>query len=425
MRGVAALGEFVFRVARERTEFRETSGSKRLARTLVAFAAAAFIGAALSAISLPAKAAEASAGITSLSFLAGHAPFIGTAPNETIATQKSRSGRGEYAALLGYAKRILPGVTPSPKRMVRVAEAQTLLQFLKEGGEAVPPEKPKVPAPVVPKRHAPLVQANYVGTKVCLGCHASQAATFEHTLMGRLLKQGRLQCETCHGPGSEHARLGGGLGVGSIISFRPNDTSRTAAENNAICLGCHQRGDRTYWSGSVHQTRGLACTSCHTIMKAVSRKNQLKTAWEPDTCFQCHQDRRMQSMRSTHMPLREGKIVCSDCHNPHGSPTKALLRGDSINDVCYKCHAEKRGPFLFEHAPVRENCDNCHEPHGSDFEFLLKVPRPRLCAECHTFDHGSRIAIGPYDVRNFSRACQNCHTAVHGSNDPSGALLHR
>ena len=69
--------------------------------------------------------------------------------------------------------------------------------------------------------------------------------------------------------------------------------------------------------------------------------------------------------RSSHMPLREGKIICSDCHNPHGSVTEALLKKNSINDTCYTCHAEKRGPFLFEHAPVRENCDNCHDPHGT------------------------------------------------------------
>ncbi len=178
-------------------------------------------------------------------------------------------------------------------------------------------------------------------------------------------------------------RLGGGRGVGGIISFRKDDTSRTAKENNAICLGCHERGDRTNWHGSVHETRGLACTNCHTIMKAVSRKIQLKTAFEPDTCFQCHKDRRAQMFRSSHMPMREGKMVCSDCHNPHGSVTEALLKKDSINDVCYTCHAEKRGPFLFEHEPVRENCLNCHDPHGSMNEFSLKLSRPRLCFECH------------------------------------------
>ena len=178
-----------------------------------------------------------------------------------------------------------------------------------------------------------------------------------------------------------------GLSVGGIISYRKNDPGRTAEQNNAICLTCHERGERTLWQGSVHETRGLACTDCHTIMKSVSAQHQLKTAFEPDTCFQCHKDRRAQMFRSSHMPLREGKLVCTDCHNPHGSATEAMLRQDSINDNCYKCHAEKRGPFLFEHAPVRENCLNCHDPHGSINEHSLKMSVPRLCYECHTIGH--------------------------------------
>jgi DmsE family decaheme c-type cytochrome len=214
-----------------------------------------------------------------------------------------------------------------------------------------------------------------------------------------------------------------GRSVGGINSFRSNDPSRTAQENNAVCLTCHERGDRTYWSGSTHESRDVACTNCHTVMRNVSIKHQLKTAFEPDTCFQCHKDRRAQMFRSSHMPLREGKMVCSDCHNPHGSTTSGLLKTASINDTCYKCHAEKRGPFLFEHTPVRDNCLNCHDAHGSTNEYLLKVSRPRLCAECHGFGHG--LTSGPLAVQTIGRQCQNCHTKVHGTNSPAGALLHR
>jgi DmsE family decaheme c-type cytochrome len=215
-----------------------------------------------------------------------------------------------------------------------------------------------------------------------------------------------------------------GRSVGGIISYRKDDPSRRVDDNNAICLTCHERGDRTYWNGSVHESRAVACTECHTVMVPVSRKFALKTKTELETCFQCHKDQRAKIFRSAHMPIREGKVTCSNCHNPHGSATEALLKENSINDNCYKCHAEKRGPFLFEHAPVRQNCLSCHDPHGTNTEYMLKVSRPRLCAECHGFGHGG-LTQGPLSVETFGRSCQNCHTAVHGSNSPSGPLLQR
>jgi DmsE family decaheme c-type cytochrome len=329
-----------------------------------------------------------------------------------------------FAALKDFTQRLGAAQPESIKTLPKFAEANSLLEFLQGGSSAPAASSPSGPV-AGGKRSSAAVEATFVGEKVCLTCHTSQAATFDKTLMGRIgqTQKGKFDCENCHGPGSAHVKAGGGRGVGGIISFRPGDQSRTAEENNGICLTCHQKGDRTYWSGSVHETRGLMCTNCHTIMKEVSRKHQLKTASEPDTCFQCHKDRRAQMARSSHMPLREGKMVCTDCHNPHGSATEALLRANSVNDNCYKCHAEKRGPFLFEHVPVRENCLNCHDPHGSVNEALLKVSKPRLCLECHGFGHGQ--ANGPAAVQAMSRSCQNCHTQIHGTNSPSGAFLHR
>ena len=213
-----------------------------------------------------------------------------------------------------------------------------------------------------------------------------------------------------------------GLSPGGIISFRTNDPARTATQNNAICLSCHERGERTMWEGSPHQEQGLSCTNCHTIMKAVSRRFQLRTAFQPDTCFQCHKDIRAKMLMSAHMPISGGKVVCSDCHNPHGSFTDALLRTPTVNETCYKCHAEKRGPFLFEHEPVRENCLNCHDPHGSINDYMLKLPRPRLCTECHSLMI-SNSGAGSY--HSMGSACVNCHVNIHGSNSPAGALFFR
>jgi DmsE family decaheme c-type cytochrome len=127
------------------------------------------------------------------------------------------------------------------------------------------------------------------------------------------------------------------------------------------------------------------------------------------------------------MPMREGKLVCSQCHNPHGSVsgTEAMIREASINDNCYKCHAEKRGPFLWEHGPVRENCLNCHDAHGSTNEAMLKAQRPKICGECHGFDHGTSL-LGPSSARFIiNKSCVNCHVQIHGSNHPAGKFFNR
>lgn len=222
------------------------------------------------------------------------------------------------------------------------------------------------------------------------------------------------------------AKPPGGRSVGGIISFRKNDPGRTASDNNRICLACHERGARVMWVASTHETRGLACTDCHTVMRDVSRKASLRTAWEPDTCFQCHKNKRAEIWRTSHMPVREGNMNCGSCHNPHGTPNESMLRRATVNDTCYQCHAEKRGPFLWEHAPVRENCLNCHDPHGSVNDFMLKVSRPRSCQQCHSALSGHPAnPRNPQSVYALNRECQNCHSQIHGSNSPSGARLMR
>jgi DmsE family decaheme c-type cytochrome len=105
-----------------------------------------------------------------------------------------------------------------------------------------------------------------------------------------------------------------------------------------------------------------------------------------------------------------------------------MLVASSANETCYSCHAEKRGPFLWEHMPVTENCSNCHDPHGSNKEKMLKVARPRLCQQCHPTAHGGTTAR-PSDLATsrfvYNRSCQNCHFNIHGSNHPAGAFFTR
>ena len=399
-------------------------------RQLTAFAATtSALWLVTASFAVTANAVEANVQGDAVSALRQYVQLIDTGradAGQTSNQPKQDSADATYAALRAFTKQIDIKRPASTTGLPKLAEADNLLDFLRQGGSSGKPSAAPRNGPVAGgAQPSTPVDATYVGAKVCVTCHASQTESFKHTVMGRIgmTQKGKFDCENCHGPGSAHVKAGGGRGVGGIISFRPNDRSRTAEENNAICLTCHERGERTNWPGSTHQVRGLMCTNCHTIMKQVTRKFQLSTPFEPDTCFQCHKDRRAQMFRSSHMPMREGKIVCSDCHNPHGSFTEALLKKDSINDTCYTCHAEKRGPFLFEHLPVRENCDNCHDPHGSVNEFSLKMSRPRLCFECHGAGHGQNAGIN--QGTTMGRSCQNCHTYVHGSNAPAGGALQR
>jgi DmsE family decaheme c-type cytochrome len=113
---------------------------------------------------------------------------------------------------------------------------------------------------------------------------------------------------------------------------------------------------------SKHKTAGVSCDSCHTIHSG--KKGNLK-APEPELCLSCHRDVRTQISKQSHHPLPEGRMKCTDCHDQHGSFGRKMIKTGSVNELCYRCHAEMRGPFLWEHPPVEENCQTCHAVHGS------------------------------------------------------------
>jgi DmsE family decaheme c-type cytochrome len=251
-------------------------------------------------------------------------------------------------------------------------------------------------------------------------------------------------CTSCHGESDRHANKPSDVveRPKPDVVFRGKGKSVADSQNHQ-CLACHETGKRLHWAGSKHQSEDLACTSCHAVH--TPHDKVLAKATQPEVCFNCHKTERGQVNRISHHPILEGKVVCSDCHNPHGSTGPKLLVKDSVNDTCYTCHAEKRGPFLWEHAPVTDDCTNCHTPHGSTNSPLLKARAPWLCQECHSGDHSKNIYSGAnlpggnvttlnglQGLANQSppaqlnaRACMNCHVLVHGSNHPAGAKFQR
>lgn len=264
-------------------------------------------------------------------------------------------------------------------------------------------------------------KASHIDPENCKMCHEDRAKTIGVTGMGKI------DCQTCHGNGSLHADAAGDKsnpGFATIVNPKKL-TPENIAKN---CLSCHKEG-RLFWKTGVHANKNLSCLSCHNVHpKNIQRLNKalLIRPTETETCFTCHKDKLASVKRSSHMPVKEGKISCATCHDPHGTPTAKNLKAPTVNELCYKCHTEKRGPFLWEHAPVRDNCLTCHDAHGSQHDKMLVAKRPfLLCQRCHiTTRHPSSLydasAVNVENNRVFNRACLNCHSNIHGSNHPSG-----
>jgi DmsE family decaheme c-type cytochrome len=277
-----------------------------------------------------------------------------------------------------------------------------------------------------------------VDARLCQQCHWDKFQSYLESAHGRSgdapSPAAQAQCESCHGTAERHVQGGGGRGVGALLTFAKQTP---VAQRNAPCLTCHERGQVALWHGSAHDSRKVACTDCHAVHGGHAKL--LAQPTEPQLCTQCHLPVRGALLKSSHHPIREGKLACTSCHNPHGTATEKLVSAASVNDKCYECHAETRGPFLFEHPPVRESCLNCHDPHGSSHEYLLVAKRPLLCQRCHqNAGHSSALlartapdaaaGLTVYQLRAPAlvyRACNNCHVQIHGSNHPSGKFWHR
>ncbi len=248
---------------------------------------------------------------------------------------------------------------PTPPKQLSMSIAHWLIP---EASAADAPQSPKSEEKGEPERPK---QAEYVGMETCEACHAKQAKEFKQSTHARIAVpggSGAQGCETCHGPGSLHAEAGGGKGVGGIINPRK----------------------------------------------------------DPSACFECHLDKKAEFRLPYRHPVMEGKMSCSDCHSPHAPdvrPWSATSLKD-INEACFKCHKDQRGPFVNEHEALREGCTTCHKVHGSIHEKMLLARDSNLCLRCHTQTNFPTIGGSSHASRLYQGTCfsAGCHTAVHGSN---------
>lgn len=257
------------------------------------------------------------------------------------------------------------------------------------------------------------------GVQTCYRCHQQtqdlERIAHPHQIHGK----NNFECKTCHDP------------HGSI-----RQQSRTD-----LCLECHTGHPTMGWKSSAHALHGVACVDCHNPHTSTElpryadirhggwqREKRLPMAVnDPETCYPCHQNIAAQFSLPSHHPLQQGKMRCTSCHDTHGGAT-GNLKEPTINLVCYKCHADKQGPFVYQHPPVEENCDICHNPHGTVANNLMRQPTTFLCLRCHSGHRGNshsnidqfQKGVAGGNLRPaFYTNCIQCHSQVHGSDVPS------
>jgi DmsE family decaheme c-type cytochrome len=297
------------------------------------------------------------------------------------------------------------------------------------GPQAAEPAKPAQAAqPVAQAAAEPAKPAATVGSQTCQMCHEDIFNAFQknpHQAVETNKKRGwdGKACESCHGPGSKHAESMNAADITNPAKLKPADADRR-------CLTCHlNQPTHVGRISGAHAKNQVSCVACHSIHK--NGPNGLVARKPADVnkqCAGCHTDIWASFQKPFKHRLPEGAMSCVDCHNPHGTFLARSLQTANANEPgCLKCHGDKRGPFTFEHAPVKmEGCVECHQPHGSSNPRMLTRHEVRfVCLECHSNLPAPAVPLGGtlgttppalHDLRSPRfQNCTICHQKVHGS----------
>lgn len=255
--------------------------------------------------------------------------------------------------------------------------------------------------------------------KSCFTCHPQEVIVAKKNVHPEVKKG---HCTACHSP---HASANDGLLV---------------KEKKAICAGCHypKSGERLA-KACVYNVAGTDCTGCHSPHSS-DRKGLLKTGlhrpFEEKKCGSCHKEgliysadtvvtpcpechkKTMSSFNKINSHLAGGvKNKCNNCHNPHSSDEKNLLR-DKRSKVCFACHEDSQAfvaKSKYKHVKL-ENCSDCHVSHGSNNRFFLIGGAENCSAEnCHATQGRFTHPIGEKYIDPRTKTpmdCGTCHSAM-------------
>jgi predicted CXXCH cytochrome family protein len=272
----------------------------------------------------------------------------------------------------------------------------------------------------------------YVSADVCAGCHKEIADEWEDTLHADALPNleasghasescfvchvvsldgdpansgfddpdptvadrfGGVQCESCHGPGSEH--------VATLVPLVANVSA-------TLCGSCHTQAHHpTYdeWKLSLH---------------AAALTNVLDNSHFTTECMECHSADYIfaKSVPADAVPSDfEFGITCVVCHDPHSEENDYQLRSDVV-DLCYRCHTDEAAvPGESVHHPNGDMYQGIggYEYPGETYSSSAHTYLAGACVNCHMwtapFDATGtgEDAISGHEFIPVIQACQECH----------------
>lgn len=205
---------------------------------------------------------------------------------------------------------------------------------------------------------------------------------------------GGVQCESCHGMGSNH-----------IKTFKPLDASLSAD----VCGTCHD--------GAHHPTTTEWKTSLH----AISLDARDKSGHFTTDCLRCHSADYIlaKSVPDTATPADfKESITCVVCHDPHSPDNPKQLRKDIVS-LCSQCHNDEDA--VPGQSPHHSNANmyngkGGYEYPGKEYTNSAHTTMDGGCAACHMytapFDANTNTAISGHTFKPVIEACQKCHPGL-------------
>jgi len=286
----------------------------------------------------------------------------------------------------------------------------------------------------------PAPQGDYVGAKTCATCHSDKFAQFSATPHSKLVtdphtKESDRGCEACHGPGGEHVKAASDTATmanAAKLIFNPRRATGEVVADT--CTRCHTEQALKRAPYPVeHDFKAASCNDCHSPHQEKTHPYMLVES-PPNLCIQCHSEVGSDFRKPYHHRVLEGSISCLDCHSAHGknNTEEARLSAAGLSELCARCHADKQGPFVFEHLAISRSengCLECHNAHGSvNNRMLNRATVFQVCVQCHSqIGLSADPEVGASMSHDLSdpriQNCTVCHTQLHGSNS-SRVFLH-